>query len=294
MAAKRKKAKKKKSGPGWWGSMDPERKREVLRLSLGSTLALAGIVLALVLTQRLEAHVNKLILANRPSATLFFEDMPEDVASLAGDEIRALAERYLKQEWTGDGLCRSIAESLESTSWVDAVNHVRRTHDGTFSASCRYRVPVAQVQYNNEFLLVDRRGTLLPGSYRHDPQRLVIQGVAAGPPDEGNRWVDPGLRAGLDMVALIQDQTYAHQITGVLVDNVGGVIDARTTHVVLATEQAGGRIRWGSAPGSEIEENTVEQKLRLLEANYRSTGRVDAGFTVIDISTFADRFTVPG
>lgn len=295
MATKRgKKARKKKSGPSWWSSLDPARKRGLFRLSLGSTVAVAGILLALLLTQRLEAHVDTLILASRPTATLYFEDMPAAVATLAEGEIRDRTERLLSQDWTDDGLCRSLAETLQNTAWVEAVNHVRRTHDATFLASCRYRIPAAQVQIHGEFFLVDRRGTRLPGSYRHDPQRLLIQGVATQPPAEGRRWVDPRLRAGLDLVGLIQNQPYSHQITAVLVDNVGGTLDPRKSHVELATEQAGGRIRWGSAPGAEIEENTVQQKLQLLEANYHRTGRVDAGFAVIDVSTFADRFTVPG
>ena len=71
------------------------------------------------------------------------------------------------------------------------------------------------------------------------------------------------------------------------------VVDFKT-NVELATDRAGGRIRWGSAPGLEIEENLPGQKLALLRQNFINTGRADADHPVIDVSTFPDRFTVPG
>ena len=56
---------------------------------------------------------------------------------------------------------------------------------------------------------------------------------------------------------------------------------------------AGGRIIWGSAPGAEIEENTVAEKLELLRSNYRRFGRADAGRGVIDVSVHPDRIITP-
>ena len=46
--------------------------------------------------------------------------------------------------------------------------------------------------------------------------------------------------------------------------------------------------------GFEVEENLAPQKLALLRQNYAQTGRADAGHAVIDISTFPDRFHIPG
>ena len=75
---------------------------------------------------------------------------------------------------------------------------------------------------------------------------------------------------------------------------LGGRVDGSASHIDLATDQDDGRIRWGSIPGAEVEENGVDQKLALLRANYRDTGRADAHHPVIDVSTFPDRFAVPG
>lgn len=290
----RKRAAAKASRTGWWRSLDPQRKRAFFRLSIGGTASLAAIVAMCLLTHKLEAHVDAMILAKQPLPSLVFTDMPPEVAALAEESLRARVQDLLATPWTVDHVCPRLAELLGESGWVAEVYRVRRTHDAVLSVSCRYRVPFAQVQLEGEFLLVDRRGTRLPGSYRHDPGRWLVQGVATAAPPAGDRWDDAGLRAGLDVLAAVRGQDFGHQLTAVIVDNVGGAVDPRASHIELATERAGGRIRWGSAPGTEIEENTVSQKIRLLEANYRRTGRVDGGYPVIDISTFPERFTVPG
>jgi len=98
----------------------------------------------------------------------------------------------------------------------------------------------------------------------------------------------------MDIVMLLYQEPFFDQISGILVDNYGGRRDKREPHVQLATAPEGGRIVWGSAPGEEIEENTVEQKLALLRENFRRWGRIDAGRWYIDISLFPDRFTTRG
>jgi len=62
----------------------------------------------------------------------------------------------------------------------------------------------------------------------------------------------------------------------------------------LTTDQNGGTIIWGSAPGQELEENTAAQKLAILRSNYARSGRLDSQYRVIDVSVFPDRFIVPG
>jgi hypothetical protein len=150
------------------------------------------------------------------------------------------------------------------------------------------------VQHGGEFLLVDADGVRLPGKYLYNPAWKLVQGVRASPPEPGVSWEGQDIRAGLAVIEALGEQPFADQITAVLVDNVGGRHQPGRSHVELATDRAGGRIRWGSAPGTEVEENSVPQKVAILYENYRQTGRLDAGHPVIDISTFPDRFTVPG
>jgi hypothetical protein len=150
------------------------------------------------------------------------------------------------------------------------------------------------VAHEGEFLLVDAEGVRMPGLYRYEPSWMLIQGVAHPAPQPGVRWPGDDLRAALAVQTLLSEEPFRSQITGVIVENAGGRLEARRSHVELATDRPGGRIRWGSAPGREIEENSVEQKLRLLRANFLHQGRADAGHPIIDISTLPDRFTIPG
>jgi hypothetical protein len=121
-----------------------------------------------------------------------------------------------------------------------------------------------------------------------------VQGVGRPPPESGARWQGKDLQAALAVLTALRQEPFGSQITGVLVENFGGRVDPMRSHIELATDRAGGRVRWGSAPGQEIEENSVEQKLAILRANFRDTGRADAHHPVIDVSTFPDRFTIPG
>jgi len=122
----------------------------------------------------------------------------------------------------------------------------------------------------------------------------LIDGVANPAPQAGAQWDGEDVRAALAVLSAFQPEPFGGQIAGVAVTNFRGRRDPRACHIELMTDRAGGRIRWGSAPGSELEENGVQQKLTLLRENFIKTGRVDAQHAVIDVSTFPDRYTIPG
>ncbi len=234
------------------------------------------------------------MLNNRPDARVLFIDLPESLKSLALGAMDETVAEHLGRPWTDDRLCRDIAVALDSVGWVQKVNYVRRTPDARILISCRYRTAVAMVQSGAEFKLIDGAAIRLPGSYRYDPTWGLIQGVASPAPAPGRSWPGSDLRAGLTVLAAIENEPFAEQITAVLVDNFEGRKDPLASHLELATDRAGGRIRWGSAPGHELEENSLEQKVALLRENYRQTGRADAHHLLIDVSIFPDRYLVPG
>lgn len=229
-----------------------------------------------------------------PDATIAFIDLPESMHTLAEGDLRAGVDDLLRRPWTDDALCEDIARRVADVGWVRRVGSVHRLANGRFDISAEYRRPVALVQKESQFVLVDGHGVRLPGRYAYDPRWPLIQGVAAPVPSPGATWPGDDLRAGLAVLERIEPEPFRDQITAILVDNFGGRIHPRSSHIELATDQAGGRIGWGSAPGAEVEENDVEQKLALLRATYRETGRVDGHHAVIDVSTYADRYTIPG
>ena len=296
--ARPKKAKKKprkRTGPSWLRTWWDQRRARLLRVGGVALVTVALLMLALFGLQRLEAHVQGGLATRAEPAQLTLVDLPEVLQPLAEAELLSTLTPLLDQAvWTDVHLCRALAEQLASSGWVARVNFVRRGGDGCLRVSCRYRVPFALVQQRGQFMLVDVEGVRLPGTYRYDPSWPLVQGLAAAAPEPGYRWDGEDLQAGVGLIRFLQPEPFAAQITGVLVDNFDGRHDRRQVHLELATDQAGGRIRWGSPLGREMEENLPAQKLNLLRENHRRTGRADAGHPVIDVSTFPDRFTIPG
>jgi len=267
------------------------------RLIRRATVLLLGLALATAIVMavgRLEAHVQRQVLQRGFAAALVFVDLPLALTPLAEADLKDSVSELLNRDWTDESLCRDMAVQLSLVGWVARVNYVRRAADARLEISADYRLPVAMVQHRGDFILVDVEGVRLPGKYRYAPAWKLVQGVGSPPPKAGWRWVGDDLRAALDLLTLLEKEPFHGQITAVLVENFNGRVDPMRSHLELATDRAGGRIRWGSPPGLEVEENTVGQKLAILAANFRDTGRADAHHPVIDISTFPDRFTIPG
>jgi len=294
-AKQAKKKNSKRSDPSWGRTFWDNHRPRLLRVGGVALVTVVLLGLSLFGLGRLEAHVQAGLATRVEPTQLLLVDLPDVLQPLAEAELLSSLTPLLEQAvWTEADLCRALAERLAPSGWVAKVNFVRRGGDGCFHVSCRYRVPFALVQQGGQFRLVDEEGVRLPGTYRYDPAWPLLQGLAAVAPEPGYRWDGEDLQAGLDLIRLLQAEPYAAQITGVLVDNFNGRYDRRQAHLQLATDQAGGRIRWGSPLGREMEENQPAQKLALLRENFRRTGRADAGHPVIDVSTFPDRFTIPG
>lgn len=257
-------------------------------------LIVAMICVAGLASRRLDAHVKNSLLADRPFATASFVDLPEPLVLLAQGDLEDSVQSLLDGPWTEDRICRSLVKRLETVGWVRQVNYVRRTSDARFSISCSYRIPAAMVAHGTQMFMVDAEGVRLPGTYRGDPSWRVIEGVAGAPVQPGVSWPGGDLQAGLQLLKITEGQPFADQIRAVVVENFGGRRNLRQSHLEMITDVPGGRIRWGSTPGRELEENSVNQKLAILRENHRRTGRADAGHTHIDVSTFPDRFTIPG
>jgi len=244
-------------------------------------------------TRRLEASVEDRVRERYlPRITLL--DLPPELAESTRRELQERVAPLLDRAWTEPDLPRKMADALRESGWVERVLFVRRTGNGHFLISCRYRTPVAMIQQGVEYYLLDREGVRLPGRYVQDSSWKVVSGVSASAPAPGAPWVGDDLRAGLAVIERVVGEDFAEQIVGVSVENFAGRRNRWKSHIELITDGPHGRIRWGSAPGQELEENAFAQKLAILRENFRQTGRVDAHYPVIDVSTFPDQFTIPG
>ncbi len=264
-------------------------------IRVASRLLLPGIAFAAVLgsltfgLRSLEAYVLVADPKFDKPPEILLTDVPEGLR----EQIENVIAPYLREKWIADDLCRRIGRSLEDSAWVREVRSVHRYADGLITVSCTYRQPVALVQAEEGFYALSAAdGTRLPGRYGYDPAYVILQGVGALPPEPGGRWPGDDVVAGLKLIDLLHDEPFFDQLTGVLLDNFRGRIDKRQPHIQLAAAPSGGRIVWGSAPGEEVEENTIDEKIRLLWENYRLWGRIDAGRDSIDISVYPEHFAI--
>lgn len=268
----------------------PKRRKAARRASikkgLGAMAAVAVLVGLVWGARRLEAHVLAQPRYQR-IAEIVLAGAPDGVE----ERLTPLIESVNVGPWTDPTLCRRLAEALDASAWVRRVESVRRYADGVVVATCDYRSPGMLFQYGGEFFLSSDDGVRMPGRYSYHPSLVVVQGVAGQPPEPGKAWTGRDASAAMALFDHLRGEPFFNQVTGILVENYGGRDNKRESHILLACGSEGSRIAWGSAPGEEIEENSVEQKIELLRENYRRWGRIDAGRRYIDISTFADRFT---
>jgi hypothetical protein len=266
------------------------------RRAFGVVAALVGTLAASAAAfygfNQLDQHVNGLVVS-RTSARITLVDLPLLLKGAADVDIRERVAPLLRADWTDPALPRRMAQAVRETGWVSLVYHVRRNGDGHFQISCLYRTPVALVHKDSEYRLVDREGIVLPGHYGNDSRWKQVSGVLRPAPGPGYAWDGDDLRAGLAVIDALAQEPFLHQIQAISVENFGGRQNRWNSHVELTTDQPGGRVRWGSAPGWELEENSAAQKIAILRENFARTGRVDAHYQQIDVSTLPDRFSVP-
>lgn len=209
------------------------------------------------------------------------------------DMVLADLQPLAHVSWNDPHLCKHAYERLARNGWVRSVRRVAKGRPDQVVVDCDYRIPIALARVQEYYYLVDEYGVRLPGTYDYDPGWLLIEGLEHEAAQPGQVWPGADAAAAIRLGNLLRVQPFGRQVSALLMDNYGGRIDPYASHIELETGKNGGRIRWGSAPGDELEENTTAQKLHILSENFRRYGRIDAHHPRIDISVFPDRFLIP-
>ena len=179
------------------------------------------------------------------------------------------------QAWADEHLLQDIGDQMNRSGWVSSVEAVTREMDGTIRIVCAYRRPVAMVLAENVYLPVDRDGYRLPEVYARvsDSGWMRIVGVEVEPasplPKIGEPFTGDDALAGIRLASLIFPQRFAPMVGAIDVRNFRGRQDPRHGHL-LVWPRRGQPFVWGSAVGEEIEEATVEDKLRKIAKQFES------------------------
>ncbi len=195
-------------------------------------------------------------------------------------------------------MLEDCALQLRHNPWVRQVRQVRRVFRNapgdTLEVDCEFRAPIALVEFDDYYVLVDGEATVLPEFFKPDelPRLIysddgrlilrVVEGVSRKPPLPGHRWPGDDLQAGLWMVRMLHDKPYAHEIVRVDVSNYAGREHPNQAHIVLHTRYDT-EVRWGQPHNWRGFEAPVQTKLANLQHVYERYGRVDANQAWIDL-----------
>lgn len=195
---------------------------------------------------------------------------------------------------------RDVTDVLLHNPWVRNVKQVRRVFNkapgDAIEVDCEYRTPVALVHCYNQFVLVDEEGHKLPEKYpANQPPPImfdaqghmnirIIEGVHALPPYlDGQKWSGDDLRAGLQIARLLHGKTYTEEIHRINVSNFAGRRNPRDSQITLVTKHKT-EIRWGEPLDVAFHvEKSPAEKLQRLASLHQRYGRVDGGYSWLDI-----------
>jgi len=152
-------------------------------------------------------------------------------------------------------LVEILSAAYARMPWVERVIRVEKVYPNDLRVELRLRKPVAAVYYQNEYIMIDRKGVRLPGNYAERPEvgfRMpFVRGVRSAPPEPGIVWDTPAV---LDAARLAERWHRAEMqklinVTCIDVTNVD--VTSAASEVVLLLESLGTRVLWGrvSRPG---------------------------------------------
>ncbi len=282
---KKKTKRRTRQSPAAWSPRPWEPRRTLGRLKLVLIAAAAvGVGFGWVHGQRyLKAYTARGMATGVDASRVELVDAPSWMNPIVYQELcQSVADQVYQDPFDHDGLERAVLV-LSVSPWVERVNRVRRSSDGRLLVEAVYRAPVAVVEGRDGYHLVSRDGVRLPGLYlRGQLAELglpVVVGVAQAPAQAGQVWPGGDLRAGLDLVHLLNGQPYVKQISCV---DVSGRDAQGRIRLLLRTAQ--GMVRWGLPPGMEqVIEPDAQTKLSRLNEVYRQRGVIDAGGKVVDV-----------
>ncbi len=188
-------------------------------------------------------------------------------------------------------LVRQVADQINRSGWVAAVKRVTQNMDGTIRIACDYRRPIAMVQTRRGYIPVDRHGVRLPEVYQQVPDGsgwMCLFGVKAETPEVGEPFQGDDAVAAIRLACVLFDQDFARRIVAIDVQNFRGRINKHDTHICLRTLDRG-RIDWGSAIGEEIEEPSVQDKLRTIALYFKK----GSSHAQVDVSVYRNGWIEP-
>jgi hypothetical protein len=278
--------------------LDPEMRKRRRRIMIHTGAIFSLLISIAVGFYFLRGYVEQKLVFSSAPPKIVLKNRPAWMSDFLAGEIAKLARPAGTHSAFDHQMLVDTYAVLKANPWIRTINQVRRVYGekpgDTLEIDCDYRAPIALVKWGDFYWLVDGEGVKLPEAYtaQEVPKIVVgqdkklsiriIEGVKQPPAEPGHKWQGDELIAGLEMVKLLFDKSYAQEILKVDVRNFAGRKDAKEAQLVLVTRY-GTEVRWGAPLSSKNFEVPASEKLRYLQAIYEEVGRVDGNHPWIDI-----------
>jgi len=206
---------------------------------------------------------------------------------MAGPELKRLqlivAESVGPTTLDRDGLVVA-RDALLRTGWFESVQQIRRRSAELVEVDAIFTEPFALIRDHAGDHLVDPEGRLLPVTWPHGSGSVlpvILRPSGDRPRHFGDAWPGADVSAALQVLKLIDNRDWRHQVVAI---DVGG--RGRTDLLRLLTCRHSS-IRWGRPPGAEGSvEPTFAAKIAFLDHHHARYGHIDGGVDgELDISS---------
>ncbi|HYE62281.1 MAG TPA: hypothetical protein VD997_09810 [Phycisphaerales bacterium] len=189
-----------------------------------------------------------------------------------------------------------VADALKASGWFDGTPSVTRGRGGKVNITGKWRVPGVFVRYKGDDYLVSWDGKRLPPVRKAGLERnfRVVMNPAVAPPayadgtpDYGTAWPGEDIVASIELIELMQEKAWYHQVAGVDASEYSA-----KGRLTLVTPE-GTRVVWGGRPTKPlVGEVSTPQKLAHLSQIMHDYKRIDAGYPLIYVNAANLQFDI--
>ncbi len=207
-----------------------------------------------------------------------FENPPVWIHDSVLRELEGVARTCLAKTIVGREGLIDTSSALLATGWFTNVSQVRWIDENKATVSATFLVPYARIQDRSGVLYVDVQGRRLPKrqGVTVKPNYHFITLVETSyerPQRPGLQWNGEDVHAGIQLLNLIYDQSWATQIKNINLSRWPNKT------LLLETDKASTFI-WGSTPQNERPlEALANQKIERLNHINAKHGRIDQGIS---------------
>jgi hypothetical protein len=176
-----------------------------------------------------------------------------------------------------------ISTALSQTGWFIKPPLVKRPSANVITVDGEWRIPAANIRFNNETFLIAWDGHPLPpgveaGRWIYDPV-LGPPRDTAGERDYSQPWGGEDVAASLELLGRVEQEPWASQVRGIDASQF-----SREGVLVIITDR-NTKVVWGGRPSKPaLGEVSTAQKMQHLRQLVKDTRRIDASYPLIYIN----------